>query len=257
MSLLLNILAPEMDEDTVRIIRRGVTIVAQSRLEWPKSRAKLKRTGRREASGRTPTEGSGVWSLPYPLLGECKMTQAHPDISQGELLVLLTVREINDRNLMASDATILAILDLAPVVTGIDLGCPEILTPDAIERACRRLETLGYMSDKDISRARESDDTPADEAPAPHSLTAEEVDSFGQAIRFSAEVTAELSREQYEAVFTLVLCRTVGRWEGWFDEETDLIEMVRDKLPESLVEAERGLLIAETMKEIWERDKAT
>ncbi|MDE2688545.1 MAG: hypothetical protein OXI16_13760 [Chloroflexota bacterium] len=41
MSLLLNILAPEMDEDTVRVIRRGVTIAAQSRLDWPKIRAKL------------------------------------------------------------------------------------------------------------------------------------------------------------------------------------------------------------------------
>ena len=185
------------------------------------------------------------------------MTQAQPDISLGELLVLLTMREMNDRKILASDATILSILDLASVVTGIEFGCPEILTPDAIESACRRLETLGYMSDKDISKARESEDTLADEALAPHSLTAEEVDTFGQAIRFSAEVTAKFSREQYEAVLTLALCRTVGGWEGWFDEETDLIEMVRDKLPESLVEAERGLLIAETMKEIWERDKAT
>ena len=52
------------------------------------------------------------------------MTQPHPDISLGELLVLLTVREINDRSLLASDATILAILDLAPVVTGIDFRLP-------------------------------------------------------------------------------------------------------------------------------------
>ena len=185
------------------------------------------------------------------------MTQAHPDISQGELLVLLTVREINDRNLLASDATILAILDLAPVVTGIDLGCPEILTPDAIESACRRLETLGYMKDKDTSRAGGGEDALNAEATTPHSLTAEEVDTFGQAIRFSAEVMAKLSREQYEAVFTLVLCRTVGRWEGWSDEETDLIEMVREELPESLAEAERGMLIAETMKEIWDRHRSS
>ena len=41
MSLLLNIVAPELDEDTVGRLRRGVTIAAQSRLEWPKVRAKL------------------------------------------------------------------------------------------------------------------------------------------------------------------------------------------------------------------------
>ena len=184
------------------------------------------------------------------------MTQPHPDISLGELLVLLTVREINDRHLLASDATILSILDLAPVVTGVEFGCPEVMVPDAIESACRRLETLGYMRDKESSGARQDQDTPITEAPEPHSLTAEEVDTFGQAIRFSAEVTANLSREQYEAVFTLVLCRTVGRWEGWFDEETDLIEMVRDRLPESLADAERGMLIAGTMKEIWDRHRA-
>ncbi|MDE2688544.1 MAG: hypothetical protein OXI16_13755 [Chloroflexota bacterium] len=182
------------------------------------------------------------------------MTQVQPAISQGEMLVLLTVREINDRNLVANDATILAILDLAPVVTGVDLGCPEILTPDAIESACRRLETLGYMSDKNISRSRQ-DDIPETEAMEPHSLTEEEIETFERALRFSAEVTAGLSREQYQAVFTLVLCRAVGRWEGWFDEEIDLIAMVRDKMPESLDEAQRGLLIAETMKEIWERHK--
>ena len=184
------------------------------------------------------------------------MTQTQPEISLGELLVLLTMREMNDRKILASDATILSILDLASVVTGIEFGCPEILTPDAIENACRRLETLGYMTDKDSSRARQDDEAHTADTTTPHSLTAEEVDTFGQAIRFSAEVSENLSREQYEAVFTLVLCRTVGRWEGWFDEETDLIEMVRDKLPESLAEAERGLVIAETMQEIWERHKA-
>ena len=135
------------------------------------------------------------------------MTKTHPDISLGELLVLLTVREINDRNILASDATILTILDLAPVVTGIDLKCPEILTPDAIESACRRLETLGYMTDKDTSRVRQDDAPPAD-APPPHTLSAEEFETFGQAIRFSADVSANLSREQYEAVFTVGLSRS-------------------------------------------------
>ena len=130
------------------------------------------------------------------------MTKTHPDISLGELLVLLTVREINDRNILASDATILSIMDITPVVTGIDFGCPEILTLDAIESACRRLETLGYMTDKDTSRVRQ------DDAPPPHSLSAEEFETFGQATRFSADVSANLSREQYEAVFTVGLSRS-------------------------------------------------
>ena len=185
------------------------------------------------------------------------MTQRKPDISLGELLVLLTLKEINDREILGSDATILAILELAPVVTGIEFGCPEILTPDAIESACRRLETLGYMTDSNPDRVRQDGDAPPADAPEPHTLTAEEVETFGQAIRFSAEVSENLSREQYETVFTLVLCRTVGRWEGWFDEKTDIVEMVRDKLPESLVEAQRGLLIAETMREIWDRHRAS
>ena len=31
--------------------------------------------------------------------------------------------------------------------------------------------------------------------------------------------------------------------------------MVREKLPESLADAERGNLIAETMREIWDRNR--
>ena len=183
------------------------------------------------------------------------MTKTHPDISLGELLVLLTVREVNDRNILASDATILSIMDITPVVTGIDFGCPEILTPDAIESACRRLETLGYMTNKNTSGAR-GDDAPPQGAPEPHTLSADEVETFGQAIKFSVEVMENLSREQYEALFTLVLCRAVGRWEGWYDEETDVIAMVREKLPESLADAQRGMLIAETMREIWDRQRS-
>ena len=188
------------------------------------------------------------------------MTKTHPDISLGELLVLLTVREVNDRNILASDATILSIMGITPVVTGIDLKCPEILTPDAIESACRRLETLGYMTDKDTSGPRQEDDAPQGAppeqgAPEPHTLSAEEVETFGQAIKFSVEVMENLSREQYEALFTLVLCRTVGRWEGWYEEGMDVIAMVREKLPESLADAQRGMLIAETMKEIWDRQR--
>ena len=41
MSLLLNIVAPEMDEDTAKCLRRGVTIAAQAKLDWTKIRARL------------------------------------------------------------------------------------------------------------------------------------------------------------------------------------------------------------------------
>lgn len=182
------------------------------------------------------------------------MTENHPDMSLSDVLVLLAIREVNDRKMVASDAAILSILDMTPLVTGVDLKCPEVLNPEAINDACRHLEALGYIADEDEKDASEKGEQDASSV-TPHSLTAEDYELCEEAIRFSVEVMEHLAPEQYEALFTLVLCQTVGRWEGWYEDGDDLLAMVREKLPESIADAERGNLIAETMREIWDRNR--
>ena len=142
------------------------------------------------------------------------MTENHPDMSLSDVLVLLTIREVNDRKMAASDAAILSILDMTPLVTGVDLKCPEVLNTEAINDACKRLEALGYITDKDKKDTSEKGAQDASGV-TPHALTAEEYELCEEAIRFSVEVMEHLAPQQYEALFTLVLCRTVGRWEGW------------------------------------------
>ena len=179
------------------------------------------------------------------------MTETHPDMSLSDVLVLLTIKELNDRKMVASDAAILSILDMTSLVTGVDLKCPEVLNPEAINEACKRLEALGYIADEDKKDTSEEGARGASDV-TPYSLTAEEYEICDEAIRFSVEVMENLAPQQYEALFTLVLCRTVGRWEGWYEDGDDLLAMVGEKLPESLADAERGNLIAETMREIWD-----
>lgn len=186
------------------------------------------------------------------------MTDIHPDSSLFDLLVLLTIREVNDNDLVASDVTILSILEVTSLVTGIDLNCPDFLNPDAINEACERLEAIGYISDKERKERKDaSQDAP--QIPSngdAHTLTAEEYELRESAIRFGVDVMKRLSRKQYEALFELLLCRTVGRWEGWYEDESEVLAMVREKLPSSLAKAEHGQRIAETMREIWDRYRA-
>ncbi len=177
-----------------------------------------------------------------------------PKLVLAEMLVLAAIYEINDRQMPASDLNILTILELTEILTGVDLKCPEILDPDAIVRACQHLETIGYLSNEDKTALPAGDGDPA-AAWTADALTPQEYELRRRAIEFGAEVTEKLSRDQYGAVFTLVLCRTVGRMEGWLDDEGDLMDMVAENLPKSLEEAARGQLIAETMKEIWERQQ--
>lgn len=183
------------------------------------------------------------------------MTDIHPDSSLFDLLVLLTIREVNDNDLVASDAAILSVLEMTPLVTGVDLKCPEVLDIDAIDNICKRLEASGYITDRDEkSAARAESHLPSDSET--HTLTADEYELCERAVRFTLEVMEQLSREQYEALFELLICRVVGRWEGWYEDESEVLAMVRKKLPSSLAKAEHGQRIAETMREIWDRYRA-
>lgn len=76
------------------------------------------------------------------------MTETNPALSLSEVLVLLTIREMNDRKMVASDAAILSTLDMTSLVTGVELKCPEVLNPEAINNACMRLDALGYVTEK-------------------------------------------------------------------------------------------------------------
>ena len=174
-------------------------------------------------------------------------------LSLSEMLVLSTIDHASLLGMPGSTLNILLVLESAPFVTGVDLGCPEILDPDAIHAACERLSSVGYITLDETEGAgateRPQVEGTQDGTAAPKWDRFVECDS---ALAFATDVWMKLNDVQHEAMLTLMLCQATSRWEGWQqDGKPELGDIVRDKLAESLVLFERGLGIADAMKNVW------